>query len=123
MSPSHGPDGVGGRLPQGGASPQVEGEVRSAESELLLVFGSGSSEDGDAPPRGKARPPLDDAAPDSGLSRSPVAADGGGLRHRGPDGRLTPRIRYLVRGSSPQREVGQHRHSETYQCQVSSILV
>jgi hypothetical protein len=50
-------------LSQGGASPQAEGEVRSAQSELLL-FCPGSSEDGDAPPRGKARPPLDDAAPD-----------------------------------------------------------
>jgi hypothetical protein len=31
------------------------------------------------PPRGEAQPPLDDAAPDRGLSRSPVAADCGGL--------------------------------------------
>jgi hypothetical protein len=95
--------------------------IRSAQSELLLLFGRGSSEDGNFSPRGKARPPLDDAAPDLGLSQSHLAADGGGLHHRGPDGRLRPRIRHLVPGQTPQREVGQHRHSDTYQ--VSSILV
>jgi hypothetical protein len=65
-----------------------------------------SSEDGSSSPRGKARLPLDDAAPVVRLPRSPVAADGGRLRHRGPDGRLRPRVRGLVPGPSLQQGVG-----------------
>jgi hypothetical protein len=61
------PDGVGGCLSQGGASPQAEGEVYSAQSELRVLFGAGFSKEGDAPPKGEARPSLDDAAPDSAL--------------------------------------------------------
>jgi hypothetical protein len=86
VSPGHGPDGLGSRLSQGGASPQAEGEVYSAKSELRILFGGGSSEEGDAPPRGEARPSLDGTSPDLPLLQSPVAANCGGLRHQGPAG-------------------------------------
>jgi hypothetical protein len=118
LSPGHGFGGSGGGIPQSGASSQAKEQIYSAQPELQLLFGRGSPEDSDVPPRSKARPSLDVAAPTQRLSRSPVAADGRRLFHRGPDGRLRQGVRRLVSGPSPQQGVGRlrrHRHSDTYQ--------
>jgi hypothetical protein len=51
LSPGHGSDGPDRCLSHGSASPQTEGEVYSVKPQLRILFGEGSSEEGDAEAR------------------------------------------------------------------------
>jgi hypothetical protein len=101
---------------QSSPTSSAERKVASDKSKLSLLFGIGSSENCDSLSLGEEGPQMDHQSVPTSVLRPLVVPVPRSLRPRGPNGRVLPRLRHLVRRVPSPRPVGQHSCASPYQC-------